>query len=292
MLLALSVSLLASAVGISRAADPAEFAVLKAAGANVSTLKEGGTGVTFRDCKLDNQTWKALESLRDLKTFTIFGSGKEFGDEQLARLCEIKTVESIFMNAYGGTEAGLASLAKLPKLRHFGADHSPFTGTGLVALKDSKSFASLRFGGCPFDDDGMKALGQLTQLKEANISHVRFTSLGFPNLARLANLEKLTISPNFSPYYVAADFVHLSDLRNLKTLVVSEMALPYEDGLDHLKRLKLQRLELHDCRVSDSDLQRIKADLPDTTIQRIYSIDEKFKAWDLELARRKKLKKE
>jgi len=286
--LALLVVLLGSVAGPALAADPPEFAVLKAAGGNVSTIKGGGTGIVFRDCKLDDQSWKALESLRDLKTFTIFGSGKDFGDEQLARLCEIKTIESIFMNAFGGTEAGLASLAKLPHLRHFGADHSPFTGKGLAALKDSKSFSSLRLGGCPFDDDGMKALGTLTQLKEANISHVRFTSAGFPNFARLANLEKLTISANFYPYYVGADFVHLSGLKNLNTLIISEMALGYEDGLDHLKGLKLKRLELHDCRVSDGDLQRLRADLPDTTIERIYSIDEKFKGWDRELDRRKK----
>jgi hypothetical protein len=282
--------LLGAVAGPAPAADPPGFAVLKAAGGNVATIKGGGTSIVFRDCKLDDQSWKALESLRDLKTFTIFGSGKEFGDEQLARLCEIKTIESIFMNAFGGTEAGLASLAKLPNLHYFGADHSPFTGKGLVALKDSKSFRSLRLGGCPFDDEGMKALGELTQLKEANVSHVRFTSAGFSSFAKLANLEKLTISANFYPYYVGADFVHLSGLKNLNTLIISEMALGYEDGLDHLKGLKLKRLELRDCRVSDGDLQRLRADLPDAAIERIYSIDEKFKGWDRELDQRKKSK--
>jgi hypothetical protein len=288
-LIAILMPILGSVADPAFAADAPEFAVLKAAGANVSNIKGGGTAVSFRDCKLADESWKALESLRDLKTFTIAGSGKEFGDEQLARLCEIKTIESIFMNAFGGTEAGLASLAKLPNLRHFGADHSPFTGAGLTALKNSKNFASIRLGGCPFNDDGMKALGELTQLKEANISHVRFTSTGFPNFARLVNVEKLTISPNFYPYYVGADFVHLSGLKNLKTLIVYEMPLSYEDGLAHLKGLKLRRLELHDCRVSDADLQKLKAALPDTQIERIYSIDEKFKGWDMELERRKKL---
>ena len=50
---------------------------------------------------------------------------------------------------------------------------------------------------------------------------------------------------------------------------------------------KLKRLEFHDCRLSDSDLQKLKADLPDTMIERTYSIDEKFKGWDAELERRK-----
>jgi hypothetical protein len=276
-------------VGTSFAADPADLEVLKAAGGNVGSLKGGGMSITFQDCKLADKSWTALESLRDLKTFTIYGSGKEFGDEQLARLGEIKSIESIFFNAYGGTEAGLASLGKLPNLRHFGADHSPFTGTGLAALKGSKNFTSLRIGGCPFNDEGMKTLGELTQLKEANISHVRFTSAGFPNFAKLVNLEKLTINPGFYPYFVGADFVHLSGLKNLNTLIVYEMPLGYEDGLDHLKGLKLTRLEFHDCRISDADLAKLKSDLPDTTIDRTYSIDEKFKGWDQELERRKKM---
>jgi hypothetical protein len=274
----------------ARAADSLPVMTLKAAGANVSTLKEGGVGVTFQNFKLNDDGWQALESLPNLKQFTIFGSGKEFGDAQLARLSKIKTLESIFVNGYGGTEDGLASLAQLPNLRHFGADHSPFTGTGLVALKNSPNFASVRFGGCPFNDDGLKALGELTQLKEANISHVMFTSKGFPHLAKLVNLEKLTISPNCSPYYVGADFVHLNGLKKLHTLVVSEMALDYDDGLSHLKGLNLKSLKLQDCRVSDGDLARLKADLPNTMVERIYSLDEKFKGWDKQLEKRPKAK--
>src|SRR5262249_22806126 len=113
------------------AADPPET-VLKAAGATVYKLKEGGTGVVFTKFKLDEDGWKALESLPDLKKFTIRISAKEFGDAQLVRLGEIKTIETIFFNGYGGTEAGLKALAKLPNLRSFGADHTLYTGTYLA----------------------------------------------------------------------------------------------------------------------------------------------------------------
>jgi hypothetical protein len=278
------------AAGIVRGGDLPEVTTLKAQGANVFALKEGGgAGVSFMDWKLDEKGWHALESIPNLKSFYV-GNARTFGDEQLARLCEIKTLESVIFNVYGGTDQGMNALAKLPNLHHFGADHSPFTGKYLTALKDSKNLASLRFGGCPFDDDGMKSLGELTQLKEANISHVRFTSVGFPSFGKLANLEKLVISPNFDPYYVSSDFVHLSGLKDLKTLIVYEMALPYDDGLNHLKTVPLQRLELHDCRVSDDDLAKVKSDHPGATIVRDYSFDEKYKRWDIEVAKRKKAK--
>jgi len=275
----------------ARAADSPEVVTLKAQGANVYTIQPvppgGGIGVSFQDFKLDDKGWRALASLTNLKTVSI-GNAKLLGNEELARLCEIKSIETLFVNGFGGTDEGLAALAKLPNLQHFGADHSPFTGQSLVALKNSPNFASLRFGGCPFDDDGLKALGELTQLKEANISHLRFTSAGFPNLGRLASLEKLVISPAFEPYYVGSDFACLSGLKNLKTIIVSEMALPYEDGLDHLKALNLQRLELHDCRVSDDDLAKVKSDHPNATIVRDYSFDEKYKRWDQMMEKRKK----
>jgi hypothetical protein len=269
------------------AADPPEVAVLKAAGANVHKLKTGGMGVSFSQCKLDDKGWQALESLPDLKSF-LCGSAKEFRDEQLARLCKIKTLESIIFNDFGGTDEGLKALAALPNLRHFGADHTPCTGSFLSALKDSKNLTSLRFGGCLFNDEGMKALGELAQVKEVDISHLRFTSEGFPSLARCTSLEKLTIAPQFHPYYVGADFVHLSRLPNFNTLVVSEMALTYDNGLDHLKGLKLKHVRLRDCRVSDADLQKLKAALPDAKIELVFSLDENFKRWDEALERRKK----
>ncbi len=255
-------SLASTAAG---AVDPQVVAAIKTAGGNVFPLKEGGTGVHFQDWKPSDETLKTIGSIADLKTLSI-GLAKTLDDAQFARLCDIKTLESISLNAYGGSEAALVSLAKLPNLRHFGADHSPFTGTGLVALKNSPNFRSLRFGGCPFNDEGCKALGQLSQLKEANISHVMFTSAGFAHLAGLASLEKLVISPQFTPNYVGADFAALSQLKNLRTVIVSEMALPWEDGLDHLKGLDLERIELHDCRVADADLAKLQAALPAATI--------------------------
>lgn len=268
--------------------DPPEIAILKAQGVNVGPIQTGGgLSVSFQDFKLDETGWHALETLPDLKSLTI-GNARTLGDADFARLCGIKSLEQFFVNGFGGTDQALASLARLPNLRHFGADHSPFTGKALIALKDSPNFVSLRFGGCPFDDDGLKALGELTQMKDANISHLRFTSVGFPSLAKLVNLEKLSISPAFEPYYISSDFTALSGLKHFKTLVVSEMALPYEDGLDHLKNCPLERLELHDCRVSDSDLEKVKADHPGATVIRDYSFEEKYKRWDMLMEKRKK----
>jgi hypothetical protein len=282
-------AMLVLGAGTTLAAGPQEFAALKAAGGNVYKDKDGSTGVSFQEFKLDDKGWKALESISDLKTVRI-GTGRDFGDAQLARLCEIKTIESIFLNAYGGTDSGMTALAKLPNLRHLGADHSPFTGQGLAALKDCKNFRSLRIAGGRMTEEGMKTLGELTQLREVDLGHMQFTSTGFANFAKLVDLEKLTLSPNFYPYFVGADFVHLSALKNLNTLVVGEMPMTYDDGLDHLKKLKLKLVKLQDCRLSDSDLSKFEADHAETKIERTFSIDENFKRWDMELEKRKKTK--
>jgi hypothetical protein len=284
-ILAFLLTILGPGSGTTFAADPPEV-VLKAAGATVYKFKEG-TGVLFMKFKLDEEGWKALESLPDLKRFTIQISAKEFGDEQFVRLGKIKTIERIFFNGYGGTEAGLKALANLPNLRYFGADHTQYTGTYLAALKDSKNFTTLRLG-WNFNDTGMKALGELSQLKELEIGYCRITSAGFPNFARLENLEQLSIHAAFHPVFIAADFVHLSGLKKLETLQIKDMALTYDDGLDHLKGLKLKLLKLSQCRVSDTDLKKLRADHPDTKIEITSGPDDKFKGWDAELEKRKK----
>lgn len=270
-------------------ADSPQMLALKAGGASVQPDKEGGLRVSFQDWKLDEAGWKALESLPDVRIIWV-GNAKNLDNDQFGRLCQIKSIEQFFLNGFPGSDEALKHLANLPNLKHFGADHSQFTGTGLVALKNSPNFASIRFGGCPFNDDGMRAVGELTQLKKANISHVQFTSAGFPNFGKLVNLEELAISPNCEPYYVGADLVHLAGLKRLETLRISEMALTYEDGLYHLKDLKnLKLLELKDCRISDADLARLRADLPGTTIDRGFTLDQRFKQWDASLERRRKM---
>src|SRR5262249_53340909 len=102
------------------------------------------------------------------------------------------------------------------------------------------------------------------------------------------NLESLSLDPNFSPSFTGNDFVHLEPLSNLRELSLSNMVLPYDDGLSHLKGLKLKTLTLFDCWIAAPDLEKLQADLPKTKIIRKFSLDENAKNWHMYAAKRKK----
>ncbi|HWE04819.1 MAG TPA: hypothetical protein VG326_20605 [Tepidisphaeraceae bacterium] len=280
--------LMAGMAACAQGAD-ANGAALTAAGARVGKIKEGGMRVDIPGPKLTEDVWKVLESLPDLKAFS--SSGKEFDDAALARLAKIATIETLFFNGPAITDKGLAALANFPNLHKFGIDHGQITGSGLSALAASKNLKAISFGGCLFNDQGMNALGAMTQLHEVSIRHDRNTSTGFADFGKLTELEKLQINPNFSPYYVGADFVHLSALSKLQELAIAQMIIPYDDGLSHLKSLRqLKKLKLELCGISPEDLAKIKSDLPDTVIDFTPAPADAVKKWNDALARRKAAK--
>ena len=265
-------SLLATSFVTARGAEPKsepppQVAALKSAGVNVSRLKEGGWNVEVKSVKdLNDDVWRQIESLPEV---TRFSAGQGFTDADLARLCKVKSIRTIFFNGPAITDAGLAALNDLPELERFGVDHSSvITGAGLPALKDAKKLTALGFGGCIINDGGVADLVQLMQLKELKLGHVRITRKSFPLLAGLPNLERLEITPNWDPhYYTAADFAALAPASKLGELEVHDMVLPWDDGLEHLKALKsLKTLDLYWCYVTDADMAKLKAALPNVKI--------------------------
>jgi hypothetical protein len=170
----------------------------KAPVVRVGKLKEGGTYMDVPGALLTDEVWKQIESTGDLKSFS--GSGKQFDGAALARLAKITTIETLFFNGPGITDKDLSVLASFPNLHKYGTDHGQFlTGSGLSALVGAKNIQAISFGGCMFNDQGMEALGLLTQLHEVSLNHDRLTSAGFPNFAKLVELQKLRFKPNFSP---------------------------------------------------------------------------------------------
>ena len=202
---------------------------------------------------LTPDVWTQIEALPDLKRFS--GNGEVFDDAALARLAKISSIETFFFNGPAFTDSGLAVLAAMPKLQRFGVDHSAkLSGSGLAALKGAKSLAALHFGGCAIGDEGVKSLAQLTQLKEVSLGHVRITRASFPLIAKMPEVERIEITPNWDPaYYTAADFGAFSGMKNLRELEIHDMVLPWEDGLALLKPIhSLKTLKIYWCYMTSS----------------------------------------
>ena len=264
-LILLTVAVLASQL---HADDAAVVASLSAAKVKVSAIRDGGWSVDVSDAHGPSDAiWTQIGQLAGIRKFS--GNGAQFDDPALARVAKMATIETLFFNAPSFTDAGLAVLCTMPKLRGFGVDHSTtITGSGLSPLKGASPITTLHFGGCIVGDEGVRTIAQLIQLEDIGLGHTRITRASFPLLAAMPALARLEITPNWDPQpYTAADLATFAAMRRLCELELHDMVLPWDDGLDHLKSIaSLTTLKLYWCYVSAADMAKLKAGLPAVTL--------------------------
>lgn len=266
-----------AALLLAAAMSPAEelsplAAALQAAGYKVSSAKGGGHNVDFGTVKvIDEASLANMAALGDVRHLS--GTGEGVDDAVLAKFVKAATeLEYLFINGSTITDEGLAVLARLPKLRHFGLHHGlkELKGKGLLALKGSQNFASIEFGGMQgIDDKSVGYLAELPHLRAINIYHTLNTRASLPFLVeKNPLLEKFSLNPHFDPErFSAADIATLAPLKNLRELALNDMVLPYEDGLAHLKALtSLKKVSLEWSIYKDEDLAKLKAELPGVEI--------------------------
>jgi hypothetical protein len=250
--------------GLALADDPPEVKSLKAAGVNVGDYKGGGKSIDVKSAAcLTGEVWTLIERLPDLKRFAA--GGEQFDDAALERLVKLKTLETIFLNGPTITDEKLRLLNQLPHLRSFGVHHSTrLKGTGVAALELAQELVAIEFGGCTVNDDGVRALCKLKQLKELRVGHLRNTRATFSDILALPNLELLVITSNWDPVsYYAPDLKTLAACPKLRELEIHDMLLPWENGLEHLQAYKnLEVVKLYWCDVASADVEKLKAAMP------------------------------
>ncbi len=97
---------------------------------------------------------------------------------------------------------------------------------------------------------------------------MEITAAGIPNLSKLTHLEKLALEPAFKPDYTGADLRHITGLKVLQELIIKKMVLSYDDGLSIIAGMKqLKKVSFLECGISESDITRLKSELPDVKIE-------------------------
>ena len=250
------------------AADPPAVAALAAAQVKAHATREGCWSLEIGAAStLDEGLWSQIATLPQVTQLS--GSGAHFNDAIVQRLVTISTLETVYFNGPGFTDAGLAAFSALPRLRSLGVDHSTIlTGSGLSSFVGKASFTSLHFGGCIIGDEGVKAIARLVQLEDVALGHTRITRASFPLLAQMPALARLEITPNWDPQpYTAADFAAFSGMTRLRELELHDMVLPWDNGLDHLATIpSLKTLKIYWSYLSAADSAQLKAHLPAVTV--------------------------
>jgi len=124
-----------------------------------------------------------------------------FTDRGLEILAGIPTLEELEICSGRITDAGLAHLTKLPRLRYLRIWGPLCRETGDIHSK--------------ITDAGMVHVGRISSLKTLNISYLHITDAGLAHLAKLPNLEGLDL---FNTLVTDEGMAHLKSLRTLKTL--------------------------------------------------------------------------
>ncbi|HEY1064887.1 MAG TPA: hypothetical protein VGE52_02205, partial [Pirellulales bacterium] len=210
---------LVSTANSSRHIRAALDAIQRAGGSVVCTYQD-------RDGTLDESATEpgwvlALRRLGiDLPPTALFVhfSGKAPTDDVLRQVAELKFVHTVLLfNAPLITDAGVAHLGELPRLKMLVVHRSSITGScanslasaasleaidftgskvtgvGLSALKRLSELRVLRLADCPVSDEGTGEIASISQLTSLRISGDQLTPAGLGELARLTNVDHLQV---------------------------------------------------------------------------------------------------
>jgi Leucine-rich repeat (LRR) protein len=148
------------------------------------------------------------------------------------------------------TDAALAGLSKLKRVTHLMIQNGTVTGRGLAAVAGFDRLEVLQLSGNPVDDAAVQTLGQLTALKELELTR---TTIAAPKLAAglkgLRGLRELNLS--FSEL-TDADVPSLAGLSQLRRLSLSgtkltDAAAPPLAAMPELRMLDLAATEVTDA---------------------------------------------
>jgi hypothetical protein len=190
------------------------------------------------------------------------------------------------------TDAGMAIVGKLPRLRELsvwngnvsdaGLKHlagmdletltlydTLITGSGLVYLKDMPNLRSLTIGGMQGEtigDAGLQPLEGLHGLRRLMVVETKITDNGLCHIGGLTNLEELDLSRN---QITDKGLEHLCRLSALRTLHLEETRVT-GTGFQWLGRMsRIRELFLTESPVADVGLGHLK-DLTDLRVLNLY----------------------
>jgi metallo-beta-lactamase class B len=246
---------------------------LRKVGAEVTLTKGVITGVAIKDLKeFTDADFETLSRLVHLKTLSTSGEG--MNDKRLSYLTGLVALEDLSTNLAQFSDDGLWQLTLLSNLKqikffHTSLKSNNFTGRGFAQFASMKNLRRLTVAGCPFNDEGMAAVGKLTQLENFRTWHTYQTEAGNAHLKSLVNLKSLHLGQRLRRYGGASNAHSLTDqtieivaqLKSLETLTLGEQkfsaaALTKLQALPQLKKLELSQVD-----VPAAEIERVRAAL-------------------------------
>ncbi len=261
------------------AADESEIAALRLIGAEVKQSDGVITSINVNCQDFDDSDYQLIGSLTSLKSLTIGGHPSTLTDEHLQMLTGLKDLESIQLDGAVLSDEGFRHFTAFTKLKrlslfHPSRDRDDFTGTGLAYLKSLPELERLTFAGATAGDEAMRAVGQLTQLREFAQWHNWDSAAGIEYLKNLPHLKSLKIGQRLpgggrsnEPSFDDQTLAIISQIKSLERLDLQEARLSFA-GLLQLNALPaLRELNMKWVDVPAGDVEKLRQSLPAVELQ-------------------------
>ncbi len=243
--------------------EAAIIAALKAKGVTFTETKGQVTGLTLKkDPGLTEADYQQIRQLTHLKSFSCTIG---FDDAALKAVAGLPELELFSANGAALTDEGLRTLASFKALKRVAYFHPPkgLKGTGLSALAELPGLEHVTMAGSTdFADEGMAAIGKLTQLKELRTWHYGVSAGGLQSLQSLKGLKSLMLGQRLGtsqpPTLTDDTMPLLTGLASLESLSLGEARLSLK-GLGQLKKLPhLKKLTLDAVLIPEAELAQLK----------------------------------
>ncbi|CAG0992837.1 hypothetical protein PLCT2_02567 [Planctomycetaceae bacterium] len=217
----------------------------------------------------DAQVQTALKHTVAVKTLSalLLRLGDKVSVDVLDALKDHPSLSAMMLSNWKGlTDAGLAKLAKIPKLTGLDVQGcTKITGEGLAAFKGSQ-LDKLNLNWCErVGDAGAKHIATMTKLVDLRLGGAGLTDAGLKALAPLEKLEFLELGNSFD--ITDAGIKEVAAFKNLRMLGLAGLDIT-DECMETLKSLsKLELLNVASTKLSKNGIAALKKALPKTRIR-------------------------
>lgn len=264
---------------------PAIPEILKPLKAGISDRKEVGLTLTLQsETPLTEEQWAAVKGL-SVRSFNLNGAVSD--DAGMAHIAAMDPV-ALYFGHSPMTDAGAAKFAEMKSLKVLTMSHTDrLTPQAASALANHPALEVFANDG-KFGIGGMAQIVTAPHLRQVLFQHGVASDANVALLAKHPALEIVKLWPSGTAALTDAGIAPLATIPNLKELTLELSVLTYDGGLKHLKECpKLAKLSLNNIALSDDDLAKLKADLPNVAIAFTPMKPEYRTQWDAWAAKKK-----
>ena len=219
--------------------SPADVAALRDAGLLVETDHlRNVTRVDARRAGGSPSGW--LPNLKNLHSLTILRLPRGTSDDDMIRVCELKSLQTLDVRHAGLTDSGTVNIGRLTELKELSFGYCRAVGDATAArLSPLAKLETLDLCFTGLTDAGLKQVGALRTLKTLRLDGEKVTDDGLAQLANLGSLVQLDLDRTG---VTDKGLIHLAGLKKLLYLSIVNTATTNE-GVDRLRKA-LPKLEV------------------------------------------------